>query len=92
MNRLDNILYEVFIRNHLIRLANFLAEAWIICALLFPNVLLSPSINHLEPLHEEYAQVFRLIIRAAVNSWSDTHDDLAENIQKINLWDSKLNQ
>lgn len=92
VNWLDNIVNEVLELHNLFWVTHFLAETWVIFALFIPNGFFGPSVNHLEPLKEENSQVFWLVIRATMDGWNHSHNDLAKDIQEIDLWHSELNQ
>ena len=84
---------EVMVELHdLIRLPNFLAEAGVLTALLLPDGLLGPSIDHLEPLHEEDSEVLSLVVGAAVDRWDDAFHYLSEDVEDVDLGHLELHQ
>ena len=88
INNIDEIILELY---YLVRLSNLLAEAAVVSALFFPDILLGPSVDHLEPLHEEDSKVFRFVVGAAMYGWNDAFHDLSKNVEDIDLWNPKLN-
>ena len=92
MDWVYDIGHVVVMLDNLVWLPNFLAEATIVRALFLPDVGLGPPVDHLEPLHNENPQVFRLVVGAAMNSWDNAFHDLSKDIENIDLWHSQLNQ
>jgi hypothetical protein len=88
VNNIDKVVLEQY---NLVRLPDLLAEATVVSALFLPDVLLRPSINHLEPFHEKDSKVLRLVVGAAMYGWNDTFHDLSKNVEDIDLWNSQLN-
>jgi len=92
VNRLYDLLEVVFEGHDVLGLTNNLAEARVNGAFLLPDILVRPPVDHLEPLHKEDAQVFRLVVGTAVNCRDDSLHYLSENVEDINLGHSELNQ
>jgi len=82
---LDDLLEIVFVGHDVVWNANDLAEAAVGRALSVPDFLVGPSVDHLEPLHEEYPKVLRLIICATINRRDDSFHDLCKNVEHIDL-------
>ena len=96
VNGHDNLLNVVIKSDNRIRLglAHLATEARVVGALILPNgaVVARPPIDHVEPLHEEDAQVLRLVIGAAVDRWDDALHDLGKYVKHIDFWHSEVNQ
>lgn len=71
-----------------------LLEGIVVGALLIEDrsVGLGPPVDHLEPLQEEDAQVFGLVSCAAVNSGDDAFEDFVENMERVDLGHTQLNE
>lgn len=92
MYRLYNLGVIVFECDNFVWFAHLLAEARVVRALFVPNGFVSPPVDHGKPLHEEDAEVFRLVVGAAMDGRDDTHYNLSKNIQKVDLWHSQVHK
>lgn len=63
-------------------------EAAVSLAFVLPDVGVwaRPSVDHLEPFHEEDSKVLGFVAGAAVDCRDDSSENLGKDVEDINLW------